>query len=185
MGLSIDTTPLRQSRDFRRLWVGQAVSFAGSVITMVAVPFQVFRLTGSSLAVGLLGLAEIVPMVGMGLVGGAAADAFDRRRVLLAANGALALCSLTLTLNAVAGPHLWLLYVVAGISAGLAAVSSSALRSLIPRLVPTEQRPAAFALNAAYASLGMTVGPVVGGVLVAVGGFATAYVVDTVTFAAA
>src|ERR687886_374606 len=94
--LAADLTPLRASRDFRLLFSGRAVSFAGTMITFVAVPFQVFRLTRSSLAVGLLGLTELVPMLSLAFVGGALADAHDRRRIVQRTEFALALTSLAL-----------------------------------------------------------------------------------------
>src|SRR5690242_1300632 len=100
MGVLVDTTPLRASRDFRRLWVGQAVSFAGSTITMAALPYQVFHETDSSLAVGLLGAVQLVPLLACSLVGGALADSIDKRRLLLAVNVAALGCALALAVNA-------------------------------------------------------------------------------------
>ena len=93
MSLLVDTTPLRVSPDFRRLWLGQGVSFAGSVITTAALPYQVFHQTGSSLAVGMLGVAQLVPLLGLSLVGGAFADSIDKRRMLLLITMAAMVCS--------------------------------------------------------------------------------------------
>src|SRR5438128_2009950 len=101
---AVDVTPLRESKPFRRLWLGQAVSFIGSEITFVAVPFQTYQLTHSTLAVGLLGLCGLVPLLVVPLVGGAIADALDRRRILLVSETGLALVSGGLLLNA-ALPH--------------------------------------------------------------------------------
>src|SRR5215217_8466291 len=98
--VALDTGVLRRRRDFRLLLAGQAVSLAGSMITFVAVPFQVYELTGSSAAVGLLGLAELVPILLLALVGGALADAFDRRRLVLLSEAGSALVALALVVNA-------------------------------------------------------------------------------------
>src|SRR3954454_4293787 len=92
--LAIDLTPLRSSRDFRLLWVGHAVSFTCRVITTVALPWEVFTLTYSSLAVGLLGLADLIPLLVLTIVGGTVADAVERRSLLLRLEIAMAACSL-------------------------------------------------------------------------------------------
>src|ERR687897_3814635 len=116
MRLLVDTTPLRVSRDFRRLWCGQAVSLLGTMLTTAALPFQVFDETGSSLAVGLLGAAELVPLLVCAVVGGSLADRIDKRRLLLAVTTASLICSVTLAVNASLGhPQLWLLYVVGAV----------------------------------------------------------------------
>src|SRR4051812_38371015 len=116
MSLLLDTTPLRVSPDFRRLWTGQAISFVGSVITMAALPYQVFHETGSSFAVGMLGLAQLVPLLLFALAGGAVADALDKRRVLLAVTTVALTCSALLAMNAALDhPQLWLLYVLAAV----------------------------------------------------------------------
>jgi MFS family permease len=112
VGLLIDTTPLRVSRDFRRLWVGQAVSFLGSTMTAAALPFQVYHQTNSSLAVGLLGVAQLGPLVICSIVGGAYADSVDKRRLLLGVTVAALACSGLLAINAsLDHPQLWILYV--------------------------------------------------------------------------
>ena len=98
--LAFDLTPLRVSRDYRLVYVGQSVSFLGSMVTYVAVPYQMYALTHSTLAVGLLGAAELVPLLATALVGGALADAYDRRRLVLLAEAGMALGCLLLGLNA-------------------------------------------------------------------------------------
>src|SRR5689334_13884886 len=109
MRVLLDPTPLRVSRDFRRLWVGQAVSFLGSAITTAALPFQVFRITGSSLDVGLLGLVQLGPLLLFSLIGGSLADHVDKRRLLLVATTLSALCSALLAWNAsLHHPELWI-----------------------------------------------------------------------------
>ena len=167
MGVLVDTTPLRVSPDFRRLWSGQAVSFVGSMITTAALPFQVFRQTHSSLAVGLLGLAQLGPLLICSVVGGGFADRLDKRHLLLAVTSAAVTCSAALAVNATLDhPQLWVLYVVGGAVGGVTAVSSTVLRSMLPLLVEDELRPAAYSLQAAYGSFGMMAGPAAAGRLI-------------------
>ena len=183
MRLLVDTTPLRVSRDFRRLWVGQAVSFVGSMITVAALPYQVFHQTGSSLAVGLLGLAQLGPLLVFSLVGGAFADSVDKRRLLLGVTAVSAGCSALLAVNAsLDRPQLWLLYVLGAVASAAFAVSFPVLRSLLPLLLDEEVRPAAFALQSTYGSFGMMAGPAVAGVIIAGLGLTSAYVADVFTY---
>ena len=183
MRLLVDTRPLRVSRDFRRLWIGQAVSFFGSTITMAALPFQVFHRTGSSFAVGMLGLAQLGPLLLFSLVGGALTDAVDKRRLLLTVTGVALLCSSALTLNAsLDHPQLWLLYVLGAATSATFAVTFPVTRSLLPLLVEEALRPAAFALQSTYGSFGMMAGPAIGGVLIGAFGLTTAYAVDVATY---
>src|ERR1700736_5053802 len=113
MKVLLDTTPLRVSRDFRRLWVGQAVSFIGSMVTTAALPFQVYHQTHSSLAVGLLGVAQLGPLLVCSVIGGGFADRIDKRRLLLIVTALGLVCSAALAANAgLAHPRLWPLYVV-------------------------------------------------------------------------
>src|SRR5947199_7963901 len=107
---AMDLTPLRRRRDYRLLFAGRAVSFFGSMITVVALPFQVYQLTHSSLAVGLLGVAEIVPILGLAFVGGAFADAHDRRRMVQLTELAMMLMSgVLLTNSLLPAPQLWVI----------------------------------------------------------------------------
>lgn len=182
--LAIDLRPLRY-RDFRRLWVGQAVSLFGSWITYVAIPFQVYDLTGSTLAVGLIALTELIPLLTLSIVGGAIADAVDRRRLLLVTEVGLVGCSLALAANSALGdPRVWLLYALAFLTTAFSALGWPALRSLTPRLVPEDQLAAATLLNSAYNSMAAVGGPAVGGILIASIGLTTTYLVDVASFAA-
>ena len=184
--LFLDLTPLRVSRDFRRLWAGQAVSFVGSMVSMAALPYQVFHETGSNLAVGLLAVAQLAPLVLFALVGGAVADGFDKRRVLLAVNLAALGCSLALALNSsLDDPQVWLLYVLGAASSAIFSVSYPVTRSLLPLLLGPEHRPAAFALQSTYGSFGMMAGPALGGLLIGGLGLTAAYAVDVATYALA
>ncbi|MDB5114360.1 MAG: hypothetical protein JWL78_1430 [Chloroflexi bacterium] len=185
-GLALDLTPLRASRDFRLLWSGQLVSTMGRQVTAVAVPYQVYQLTGSTLAVGLLGLVQMVPLILCSLIGGAVADAVDRRRLLLASNSLLALCSLLYVAGAVHGhPPLAALYAVSAVAAGLSAVDQPARSATVPNLVPREQLPAAVALMFGLFQAALIVGPAVGGLVIARLGLGAAYLVDVLSFGAA
>jgi MFS family permease len=180
-----DTTPLRESSDYRRWWFGYSVSFTGTQLTQFAVPFQVYRLTHSSLAVGAVGIVVLVPLVTMGLFGGAIADAVDRRRLTLISSSALLVLSSVLTLQAFL--HLrqvWLLYLVAGLQGAASAVDSSARGAILPRLVRRELMPAANALGQLGFNTGLSTGPLLGGLLVGTVGFGWAYGVDALSFAA-
>src|SRR4029077_11337867 len=118
--VAVDVAPLRVSRDFRLLFIGQGVSIAGGMITYVAIPFQVFALTHSSLAVGLLGLTEFVPIAAVAFLGGALADAVDRRRMVLLTEGGLAVGSTALVVTAAGGrPQLAVLFVAAACTAAM------------------------------------------------------------------
>jgi MFS family permease len=183
MRLLVDTTPLRVSRDFRRLWIGQGVSFFGSTITSAALPYQVYHATGSSLAVGLLGVAQLGPLLACSLFGGAIADRADKRLLLLAANASALGCSAALAANAALHhPQVWLMYVLGALAAGVASVTYPVTRALLPLLIDEDLRPAAYALQATYGSFGMMVGPAFGGLIIAVFGLTSAYCVDVATF---
>ena len=117
--VTVDPSPL-QAREFRLLFIGQVVTLLGTMITTVAVPFQVYRLTGSPLAVGFLGLAEIVPVLGLAFLGGALADARERRAMVLLTELAAALSSLLLVANSLVDqPLLWLIYAATAAQGGL------------------------------------------------------------------
>lgn len=182
-GLVIDIEPLRKDVDFRRLWVGQSISVIGSQITRVALPYQVYVLTGSTLALAGLVLTQLIPMLLFGLGGGAIADALDRRRVLLVTQAGLAITSLTLAvLSLQAQPSIPLLYVVAFIGAGFLAFDAPARASAIPRLVPRERLRAAIALGQLSFNGGSVLGPALAGVLIATSGVAGAFAVDVGTY---
>lgn len=180
---TIDVGPLRRHRDFRLLFVGQGVSFFGSMLTYVAIPYQAFQLTGSSLVVGLLSLAELGPLLVTAFVGGALADAFDRRRLVQIAEASLALCAGLLAVNALlSSPQLWVLFVVGSLMAGLDGLQRPPLDALIPRLVERRELTAASALDSFRGNAGMLAGPAVAGVLIATIGLPLTYAVDVCTF---
>ena len=184
--LALDVTPLRESREFRLLFAGQTVSFFGSMMTFVALPWQVYRLTGgSTLVVGLLSAAEVVPILLTAFVGGALADAFDRRRLIRVTEALLALGTLLLIFNSLlTEPRVWVLFVCAALFAALNGLQRPSLDALVPRLVPAEQLSAALALRSLGTTVSMIGGPALGGLLVVGLGPLTAYTIDFVTFAA-
>jgi len=183
--LAIDVTPLRASREFRLLFAGQAVSFFGTMMTFVALPWQVYKLTGSPLAVGLLGVAEFVPILLMAFVGGALADSVDRRRMVLVSEALLASGTLVLVLNSLLPePRVWVLFLCSALFAAMNGLQRPSLDALMPRLVGPELVPAAAALRSLSATVGMIAGPALGGVLVASFGPAPTYAFDFLSFAA-
>ncbi|MFC9389652.1 MFS transporter [Streptomyces venezuelae] len=183
--LFADLTPLRTSADYRRLWFGSTVSWVGQGMTALAVSLQVYDITRSPFAVGLVGLFSLVPLVVFGLYGGAIADTVDRRKLgLFSACGSAAL-SIALATAAFAGFHrVWFLYAVVALQAVCAALNAPARSSMIPRLLPPEQLRAANALNSMVTTFGTLVGPSLGGLIVGLAGYQTAYLVDAVAFSA-
>ena len=183
-----DVRPLRESAHFRRLWVGITVGQLGQQMTNVAVAYQVWSLTRSSFAVGLLGAAAVVPMIVFGLYGGTLVDTFDRRRVAIVASTGLWLLSVVLVVQAALDlGQVWLLYAVVAAQAAFFSVNNPARQAIVPRLIRAELLPSANALSTLSFSLGFTVGPLAGGFLLAVsnGDFTLPYAVDAVTFLAA
>jgi len=184
--LLADLTPLRASRDFRLLFLGAGVSQLGRQLTVVAIPYQVFLLTHSSLAVGLVGLATVGPLVVLSLAGGAIADAVDRRKLLLVTQVLSASVSAALAVNAAsAQPRLWPIYVLAALAAGLAGVDLPTRSAIVPGLVGREQFPAAAALNQVLMQVGQVAGPALAGVVISQISIAAAYWLDVATFGVA
>jgi MFS family permease len=182
-GITIDPTPLRQSRNFRLLLGGQSINLVGNQISMVAIPYQVFLITHSSLAVGLLSLSTFVPLMVMYLLGGTLADMMDRRKLMLITQSLLATMALLLALGAVNGhPPLWYIFVVAMGAAGIQAIDNPTRRASIPRLISRDQIANALSLNQILSQLGQIAGPALGGLLLAKFGFTAAYGVNVLTY---
>ena len=183
--LFLDTTPLREHREFRLLWLGQVVSGMGNQITRIALPFQVYVLTGSTLAIGALVLAQLIPILVFSLGAGSVADAVDRRRLLMITQVGMALTSLALVALALTpSPALLAIYLVAFLAAGLSSVDGPTRSAAIPRLVTPAHLPAAIALNQLNYQAASVVGPAIGGLLLATIGLAGAYTVDALSFVA-
>jgi MFS family permease len=159
------------------------VSFVGTQMTMVALPVQVYQLTVSAFAVGLLGAVELLPVLTLGLLGGAIVDAADLRRVLLTTSSLLALGSGVLAAQALLGlQEVWLLYLAAAFIAAVSAVDGPARSLLAPRLLPPARFPAASALTHLSLNIGLTGGPLIAGVLIAALGAGAAYSFDVLSF---
>ncbi|MDA8061279.1 MAG: MFS transporter [Actinomycetota bacterium] len=182
--LAVDTTPLRESPPFRRLWVGTGLSSIGSSMTQYAVALQVFLISHSSLDVGLIGLAVAVPTVTVSLTAGALIDRVERRAMVLACTSAQAALSAVLAYQAIAHlGQLWLLYVVVVAQASVAALNVPARRSFVPSLLRTDQLAAGTALTALAVQVARIVGPALAGLLTATSGLGACYLADALSFA--
>ena len=178
-----DIEPLRASRDFRLLWLGQLISQAGSALRLVAIPYQIYVLTESSLAVGLLGLFSAIPLIALSLWGGVIADRVDRRRMLLVTNTCLALTSVALALSTQAGvATVPVLYLLTAIGSGFGALDQPARSALAPSLLERRLIPSAMALNQSQFQVAQVIGLAFAGLLIARFGLAPAYWIDVVTF---
>jgi MFS family permease len=184
--LAIDARPLRHPA-YRRLFLGNGVSFVGFQVTAVAVPVQVFDISRSSFWVGMVGLVGLVPLVLFGLWGGAVADAVDRRLLLLVSSSAMFAVTLALFAQAVLGLRsLALILGLVGLQSAAFAVSSPTRNAIIPRLLERELVPAANTLSFTMSNVGMVLGPLLAGVVIARGGgFPAAYAIDAVLFTVA
>ncbi len=182
-GFFADISPLRESRQFRLFYFGNGLSSLGRQLTLVAAPIQVFALTESSLAVGLLGLFQFPALLVGSTVGGMLSDAWDRRKVLIVAQVILAFISVGLALNAaLSNQRVWAVFVLTGLQAFFFAVDAPARTSAVPRLVSTSRVPAAYALQILLSQLAKAIGPLVAGVIIAVWSVSAAYWIDSGTF---
>ena len=181
--LRADLTPLRTSRDFRLLYASRSVTGLGTDAAEVALLVQAKQLTGSTVAVGLLGAVELAPLVVFGLYGGVLADRLDRRRLIVACEAGLACCAALLMLNALAPhPAVWPLYLVAALMMAMAALQRPSLEASMPRVVPRDQLTAAAALMSMSGNVSYLAGTALGGVLAAGPGPEYVYGLDTVSF---
>jgi MFS family permease len=179
--LRMDVRPLRDSRDFRLLFVAGTVFYLGGMVSYVAIPFQIYRLTGSNLAVGAVGLVELVPLIVFGLYGGALADHVDRRRLLIGCGVAQAVFTAVLAANAFRDdPSVPLIFVVSALLAAASSMQRPSREALMPRTVGHDQITAANALTGFGMQLGVLIGPAVGGLLIAFVGIGWCFVVDVV-----
>ncbi len=185
-GLAVDVTPLRTPA-YRRLWLGQAITVTGTTMTLVAVPTQVFRITGRSLDVGITSIVALVPLVVFGLLGGAIADSMDRRVLLLITASGTAGTGVLLFGQALLpgrGP-LWSLWLLVAVQSAFFAVNSPTRSAVIPRLLPLAQVPSANALNMTVSTVGVVIGPLLAGLLIGSGGLPWIYLIDAAGFAVA
>jgi MFS family permease len=178
----VDTTPLRESRDFRLVFVGQLISMLGTQLTVVAIPFQVYSMTHSSLQVGAISLAQLFPFIAGALYAGPIGDTLDRRKMMLWTATASALTSAAMAVNAgVPHPSLVVLYVVSALAAGLMGFSSTARMAAVPSLVDRRHLTAALAMMQIIIQVATVVGPALSGLLLTVG-LPLVYALDGVSF---
>ena len=175
----LDITPLRVNRDFRFVWTGQVVNQLGSQLTLLALNAQLYALTKSKLALGLLGAAQLVPLVVCSIVGGTIADTYDRRKILLVMQILMAITSAGLALN---GHSVWPIFVIAAIQSGLLGVDWPTRSATTATIVGPDLRVAAFALNSVVFNSAQVFGPLLGGLLVKASGPRLAYVVDVASY---
>ena len=181
----LDLSPLKASRDYRLLFIGQLVSFFGSMMTFIVVPWQMYQLTQSSARVGYIYLAEFVPMVVLAFVGGAMADFLDKRKMLrLTEIGQTAVTAILLANSLLPRPQIWVLFVAVAMHAGLAAIQRPAFESFIQKVIPVEMMSAVMALNSIRYSVGAIVSPAVAGLIATQFSASIAYTIDLFTFIA-
>ena len=185
-GLAMDTRPLRIPA-YRRLFGGVAATMLGQQMTLVAVPFQVYELTRSSFLVGVTSIVALVPLIVFGLLGGAIADAMDRRKLMLITSAGAAVTSALLAVQALlpGGGNLALLWVLTACVSGFAAVNQPTRSAAIPAIVGVELVPAANALSMTVRQVGVIVGPLIAGLLIGAGELFLTYAVDALGFLAA
>jgi MFS family permease len=181
--LAIDFSPLKRYPDFRRLWLSGLISYFGSMFTYVALPFQVKQLTGSYLAVGLIGLVEIIPLVVFGLYGGVLADHMDRKRMIWATEFAALFLSTILLINSLLpSPKLAVIYIVAALFSAVDGLQRPSADAILPRLVEHKDLPAASALMSLRWQMGMITGPSLAGVLISIAGVSAGFTLDILTY---
>ena len=180
---AIDISPLKKSRDFSLLWAAGLISYFGSMITYVAVPFQIKELTNSYVAVAISGLVEIVPLVIFGLYGGVLADSLDRKKLIWVTEALSLLFTGALLVNSLMdSPSLILIYIVSGLFAATSGLRQPAMQAALPRLVDHEDMPAAAALMSLRWQAGVIIGPTLGGILISTYSIPVGYAADIATF---
>ena len=178
--LLADTAPLKDL-DFRRLWLANIVTVIGAQLTIVAVPAQIYLITGSSAYVGLTGVFGLVPLVVFGLWGGALADAMDRRMLLVCTTVGLIGCSALFWLQAAAGvENVWVILALFSVQQAFFAVNQPTRTAILPRLLPARELPAALSLSMTVTQAGAIAGPLVGGAMIPALGFPLLYLLDTI-----
>ena len=183
-GIGLDLSLLRRVRDFRLLFSSGLVSGLGSMITYVALPYQVKEITGSYVAVGLMGAAELIPLIIFGLYGGVLADSVDRRKLILIGESCALCLSLMLLINAqLTNPHLWVLYLVGGAFAGVNGLRGPSMSAVIPRIVSHQDLPAASAIMGLRYQIPVITGPALGGIIISIWGVTPAFSIDVISYA--
>ena len=180
---AIEVSPLKKSKDFSLLWAAGLISYFGSMITYVAVPFQIKELTNSYVAVAVSGLIEIVPLVIFGLYGGVLADSLDRKKLIWVTEALSLIFTGALLVNSLLdSPSLILIYIVSGLFAATSGLRQPAMQAALPRLVAHEDMPAAAALMSLRWQAGVIIGPTLGGILISTYSIPVGYAADIATF---
>ena len=183
---SIDLTPLKKYPDFRNLWAAGLISYLGSMITYVAIPFQIKELTNSYLAVGIVGVIELVPLIVFGLYGGVLADSVNRKKMVWATEaGAMLLVALLLANSMLWEPKVWVIYIAAGLFAVVDGLQRPSADAMLPRLVGHHDLPAASALMSLRRQLGLIVGPTIGGIIFSTFSISAGFAIDIATYVVA
>ena len=183
---SIDLTPLKKYPDFRNLWAAGLISYLGSMITYVAIPFQIKELTNSYLAVGIVGVIELVPLIIFGLYGGVLADSVNRKKMVWATEaGAMLLVALLLANSMLWEPQVWVIYIAAGLFAVVDGLQRPSADAMLPRLVGHHDLPAASALMSLRRQLGLIVGPTMGGIIFSTFSISAGFAIDIATYVVA
>lgn len=181
--VSIDLTPITKYRDFRNLWASGLISYLGSMITYIAIPFQIKNLTHSYVAVGLVGVISLVPLIVFGLYGGLLADALDRKKMLWATEaGLMSLTGILLANSMSKHPSLILIYVVSGLFAAIDGLQRPSADAILPRIVNHKDLPAASALMSMRFQFGVIAGPTIGGLIISTFSVTAGFGVDILTF---
>lgn len=182
----IDISPLRKYRDYRLLFFGQMISFLGSMVTYVAIPYQVYELTKDNWLVGMLGLVQLLPVLIFGILGGTYADRMDRRKLILTSEVILSVLILCLTINAwLEKPSIWAIFVLVATFQAVLGFHRPAMDALTQKIVEPKDYPAVGALGSFRYAAGAIAGPALGGLLIAKFGIKGAYLFDFISFAAA
>ena len=181
----IDITPLKVSRDYRLLFIGQFISAFGTAISFVVLPVQVYALTQSTFMVGLIGAVEFVFILLLAFVGGAYADFIDKRKMLRLTEIGQTLVTTILVGNALLPrPRVWILFVCAALHAGLSALQRPSFEAMMQKIVPPELMASVGALNSIRWNMTTILGPSLAGIILAAFGASVAYSIDLVTFVA-
>jgi MFS family permease len=180
---AIDLSPLKRYPDFRNLWLSGLISFFGSMITMVALPYQIKELTGSYLAVGAIGAVELIPLIIFGLYGGVLADRYDRKKLIWFSEASAMVLVGGLLLNSLTdSPSLIFIYVITALFSAVDGIQRPSAGAILPRLVSHDDLPAANALMSLRWQLGVIVGPAVGGLVIASFSTSFGFAIDALTY---
>lgn len=179
----MDITPLRENPNYRWLFLGQLISAFGSMITYVAIPFQMYEITHSTFYVGLLGVVQLIPLIVAGFWGGALADSMERKKLIIMTEALLAIGNLMLIVFTIMqSRNHYFLFILAGIMATLKGLERPALEALTQQLIPKKDIPKVSTLQSFKTTTGMIMGPAIGGILISSFGISITYFVDFLTY---